>query len=102
MPHPMVRLKEIEGRGGQVYWVNPRYTESAKRLGEHVPIRPDTDVFFLLGFLHEVIRRGGVDLERVQRYMNGYEALAEVATPWTPECVAEVTQIPAANPCGKA
>ncbi len=95
MPHPMERLKEIEGRGGKVYWVNPRYTESAKRLGEHVPIRPDTDVFFLLGFLHEVIRRGGVDLERVQRYMNGYEALAEIAAPWTPERVAEVTQISA-------
>jgi len=95
MPHPMERLKEIEGRGGKVYWVNPRYTESAKRFGEHVPIRPDTDVFFLLGFLHEVIRRGAVDLDHVQRYMNGYEALAEIAAPWTPERVAEVTQISA-------
>jgi anaerobic selenocysteine-containing dehydrogenase len=97
LPHPMERLKEIEGRGGKVYWVNPRYTESAKRLGEHVPIRPDTDVFFLLGFLHEVIRRGAVDTERVHRYMNGYEALVEVSMPWTPERVAEVTKIPASR-----
>ncbi|MFT4520526.1 MAG: anaerobic selenocysteine-containing dehydrogenase [Halioglobus sp.] len=97
MPNPMERLKEIEGRGGKVYWVNPLYTESAKRLGEHVPIRPDTDIFFLLGFLHEVIRRGAVNTQHVQQYMNGYEALVEVSKPWTPERVAEVTQIPAAR-----
>jgi anaerobic selenocysteine-containing dehydrogenase len=97
LPHPMERLKGIEDRGGKVYWVNPRYTESARRFGEHVPIRADTDVFFLLGFLHEIIRRGAVDTQRVQRYMNGYEVLVEVSKPWTPERVAEVTQIPASR-----
>ncbi|MCB1706046.1 MAG: molybdopterin-dependent oxidoreductase [Halioglobus sp.] len=97
MPHPMERLMDIERKGGKVYWVNPRYTESAKRFGEHVPIRPDTDVFFLLGFLHEVIRRAAVDEERVQRYMNGYETLVEIAKPWTPERVAEVTQMSAST-----
>ncbi|MDX1733899.1 MAG: molybdopterin-dependent oxidoreductase [Halioglobus sp.] len=97
LPHPMARLQAIEERGGRVYWVNPRRTESAKRFGEHVPIRPDTDVFFLLGFLHEVIARDGVDHDRVARYMNGYEALAQVAQPWPPERVEEVTRIPAAT-----
>ena len=97
LPHPMKRLGEIERRGGKVYWVNPRYTESAKRLGVHVPIRADTDIFFFLGFLHEVIRRGGVDTAHVQRYMNGYDSLVELAQHWSPERVAEVTQIPAAT-----
>ena len=94
-PHPMKRLTAIEERGGKIYWVNPRFTESAKRVGEHVPIRPDTDLFFLLGFLHEVIARDAVDHARVARYMNGYATLVEVATPWTPERVAAVTRIPA-------
>lgn len=95
IPHPMKRLAAIEERGGKVYWVNPRFTESAKRIGEHVPIRPDTDLFFLLGFLHEVIARDAVDHERVARYMNGYEQLVTIAKPWTPERVAAVTRIPA-------
>lgn len=95
LPHPMKRLTAIEERGGKIYWINPRFTESAKRAGEHVPIRPDTDLFFLLGFLHEVIARDAVDHERVARYMNGYATLAEVAKPWTPERVAAVTRIPA-------
>jgi anaerobic selenocysteine-containing dehydrogenase len=95
LPHPMEHISAIEQRGGKVYWVNPRLTESARRAGEHVPIRPDTDVFFMLGFLHEVISSGGVQQERVDRYMAGYETLAQVAAPWTPERVAQVTRIPA-------
>lgn len=95
MPHPMDRIAAIEDRGGKVYWVNPRRTESAKRVGEHIAIRPDTDVFFMLGFLNEVIRRDAVKHKRVAQFMNGYDALAEVAKPWTLVRVAQVTQVPA-------
>lgn len=95
LPHPIRRIAAIEERGGKVYWVNPRRTESAKRVGTHVPIRPDTDVFFYLGFLHEVIAREGVDTERVSAHMEGYSTLKSLAAPWTPERVAEVTSIPA-------
>lgn len=97
LPHPMERIEGVEARGGKVYWVNPRYTESAKRMGEHLAIRPDTDVFFLLGFLHEVIQRDAVDRDRVSRYMNGYETLVELSRAWTPERVARVTRISAAR-----
>lgn len=99
LPHPIDRIRAIEERGGKVYWVNPRYTESARRCGEHVSIRPDTDVFFMLGFLHELIARNGVDRARVERYMNGYTTLAELAKPWTPQRVEQVTRIPAATLC---
>ena len=95
VPHPMDRITDIEKRGGKVYWVNPRLTESAKRMGEYVAIRPDTDVFFMLGFLHEVIERGAVDRKHVDKFMNGYDALAAVAKPWKAERVAEVTRVPA-------
>jgi len=60
-----------------------------------VPIRPDTDVFFMLAFLHDVIAREGVDHARVSEYMEGYDQLAEIARPWTPERAEAVTRIPA-------
>ena len=44
-----------------VFVVDPRRTETAKVAGEHVFIRPGTDVFFFLSFLHELIATGGVD-----------------------------------------
>ena len=95
LPHPIRRLKAIESRGGRVFHVNPRRTETAKQLGTHVFIRPDTDVYFLLSFLHEVVSRGGADEGRVEQYMRGYDVLREVADPWPPERTAEITGIAA-------
>jgi formate dehydrogenase len=95
--NPAKRLKEIEGRGGKLYFVDPRETESAKVAGEHVFIRPNTDPFFFLAFLHELIATGGVDRERVERYMTGFDDVAALVEPWTPERAEQVTKIPAAK-----
>ncbi len=95
IPHPMKRIKAIEERGGKVYWVNPRKTESAKQAGIHIAIRPDTDVFFMLGFLNEVITRGAYDRNHVDAYMDGFDELATIAAAWTPERCAEATGIAA-------
>ena len=56
---------------GRAVVVDPRRTETAKQLGTQVFIRPDTDVYFLLSFLHEVLERGGVDRARVDAHMRG-------------------------------
>ncbi len=61
VPDPMATLKTIEARGGRVVFVNPRRIESAKTLGEWLPIKPDTDVYFLASLLCEIERRGGFD-----------------------------------------
>jgi formate dehydrogenase len=95
--NPARRLKEIEARGGKVYFVDPRRTESAKVAGEQVFIRPATDVFFYLAFLHELLASGGVDRARVERFMTGFDAVARLAEPWTPERTETVTRIPAAK-----
>jgi anaerobic selenocysteine-containing dehydrogenase len=73
VPNPAKRLKEIVARGGRLFFVDPRRTESAKVAGEHVPIRPGTDVFFFLAFLNELLATDGVDRERVARYMKGLD-----------------------------
>lgn len=88
--NPVQRIREIQDRGGRVIVVDPRRTETAQR-AEHQFIRPDTDVFFYLAFLHEVVRRGAVDRARVERFMTGFDRVAEVVAPWTPERAAEVT-----------
>ncbi len=95
--NPVQRLKSIAKRGAKLYFVDPRKTESAKAAGEHVFIRPNTDVFFYLAFLHEVLERGAVARERIDAHMLGFDQLAALARPWTPERSAEVTKIPAAK-----
>ena len=95
--NPVDRLRGIESRGGKIWTVDPRRTESARAAGEHVFIRPGTDVFFYLAFLHELIELGAVDRVRVRRFMRGWEELEALARPWTPERAERVTRMPAAT-----
>jgi len=93
--NPIRRLKEIEARGAKIFIVDPRRTETAKVAGEHIFIRPNTDVFFYLSFLHELLRTTTIDRAHVDEYMTGFDELCAVAEAWPPERTAEVTQIPA-------
>ncbi|MFO0692466.1 MAG: molybdopterin-dependent oxidoreductase [Polyangiales bacterium] len=95
--NPIERLREIEARGGRIFVVDPRKTETAKVAGEHVFIRPGTDVFFYLAFLNELIRQGGVDHGRIATYMTGWDEVKRLAEAWTPERVEGVTQMPASK-----
>ncbi|MFA9471487.1 MAG: molybdopterin-dependent oxidoreductase [Deltaproteobacteria bacterium] len=95
LPDPIRRLRAIEGRGGKVFLVNPRRTETAKQMGTQVFIRPDTDVYFLLSFLHEVVSRDAIDHERVGLHMKGLDALRKVSESWPPERTSEITGISA-------
>ncbi len=93
--NPVKRLKGIQRRGGKIFFVDPRRTESAKTAGEHVFIRPNTDVFFFLSFLHELFAINGVDADHVAKHMAGFEKLDDMVAPWPPERTEEVTRIPA-------
>lgn len=95
--NPAQRLKAIEKRGGSVFVVDPRRTETAKVAGEHVFIRPGTDVFFYLSFLAELVATGGIDRDRVARFMTGFDEVAALAAVWPPERTADVTGVPAAT-----
>jgi len=72
VPNPARALQAIEARGGRIFVVDPRRTETARAAGEHVFIRPDTDVFFYLSFLREILQ-GDIDAERVGRVATGLD-----------------------------
>lgn len=94
LPRSIERFREIVKRGGRVVFVNPRRIETATA-GEHLFIRPDTDLYFLAAFANELIANGGVARERVEKHMKNFEGLAQTVQAWTPERQAEVTGIPA-------
>jgi formate dehydrogenase len=52
-------FERLEARGGTAIWVDPRRSESAARWGEHLPIRPGTDIFLLLALLSLAAPDGG-------------------------------------------
>lgn len=95
VPNPSWHIKDIQRRGGKVIVVDPRKTETAKISSEHIYIRPNTDVYFYLSFLNEVIRLKGVDIRRVEKYTRGYSQLVKLSAGWTPHKTSDVTGIPA-------
>ncbi|MCB9626663.1 MAG: molybdopterin-dependent oxidoreductase [Sandaracinaceae bacterium] len=95
--NPIKRLRAMEARGAKLYVVDPRRTETARVAGEYVGIRPNTDVFFYLSFLNELLAQGGVDHSRVARFMKRFDKLEALAREWTPERTETVTHVPAAK-----
>jgi len=92
LPHAVQRLKDITRRGGRVVFINPRRIESTQA-GEHVFIRPDTDVFLLAAWCNALINSGSVEEARIARHMKNYAALKEAVAGWTAERQAAVTGI---------
>ena len=97
LPDAMGALADIEARGGSVVFVNPRRVESVQHLGEWLPIRPDTDVYFLAALLHELDRLGFFRDALLAQHGRHVAALRRFIANWSPARVAEVTGIPAAS-----
>ncbi len=85
-------FERLVNRGGRVLWVDPRRTESAQRWGEHVAIRPGTDVFLLLALLHALR-----DQYRPVPQIEGLEDLLALASQYSSTRAALLTGITAAE-----
>ncbi|MET0343641.1 MAG: molybdopterin-dependent oxidoreductase [Polyangiales bacterium] len=96
-PRLMERLKAVEKAGGHVAFVNPRKTESAQQVGQQLFIRPGSDVFFFLAFAHLVLEARPALAAGVRDKVIGYDDVRALVAPWTPERVADVTGIAAAD-----
>jgi formate dehydrogenase len=83
----------MQARGARVVWVDVRRTESAKRWGELVTIRPGTDVWLVLALLGLFADRAPVDDPRIE----GLERLIALARTITPARAAAVTGVPEAR-----
>ncbi len=70
------RLENIRERGGKVVLVDPRRTESARYVDQHLFIRPGTDAFFLLGLIRHVLDQGLTKPGRLRELADDWEALA--------------------------
>src|SRR5687768_16113238 len=91
------RLKDIRARGGKVILIDPRRNETAALVDEHQFIRPGTDAFFLLALLHVVFAEGLTRLGSLASFTDGVETLREMVSDFSPEQVASITGMEAAQ-----
>jgi len=78
LARPEERLRAIEKRGGRVIIIDPRKTETAMLLGEHVYIRPDTDIYLMMSMLNTIISKNLHDTGIVSRHTRGFDELKNI------------------------
>ncbi len=92
-PRMIARLKGIEARGGRVVVVDPRKSETAQVVGEHVAIAPDTDAAFLLALLHVIFAEDLFDSAMLEGHASGVAELRRAVERFSPERVAAATRV---------
>ncbi len=75
--------------------VDPRRSETAKRCGLWLPIRPGTDCALALAMLQVIVEQKLYDREFVENWCLGLDRLKECLNGRTPDWASEITGIPA-------
>lgn len=91
------RIESIKERGGKVVVVDPRRTETARIASEHFFIRPERDALLLLAMIQTIVTEGWSDLAHLEPQIQGFDALVDAVSAFTPESVAASTGIAATD-----
>src|ERR1700722_3826340 len=90
-------IEEARRNGARLVVIDPYRTRTAKAADWYIPIQPGTDTALALGLMRIIIEEGLCDEDYVARHTHGFDALREHVQPYTPEHVAGLTGIPAAD-----
>jgi anaerobic selenocysteine-containing dehydrogenase len=91
------RLRKIRERGGKIVVVDPRRTRTTEAADEHHAIRPGTDALLLFAMINVLFAEDRVTLGRLADHVNGLDDVRELAKDFTPEAVAPLTGLEAAE-----
>lgn len=96
-PHYWPLIQKARRQGAKLIVIDPLRTRTASLADVHIPIKPGTDGALALGMMHVIIRDNLYNADYVSRFTCGFEALKERVAFYTPEKVAEITGVPAAD-----
>jgi len=72
---------------------DPRFTRTAAKADQHLPIRPGSDVAFVWGLLWHIFENGWEDKEYISQRVFGMDEIREEVKRWNPKEVERVTGI---------
>ncbi len=82
-------------RGAKLVYLDPRFTKTAAKANEWIPIQPGTDSAFLLAMIHVIVTNDLADCEFVKQYVIGCDGIVEAMRNYTPEWAEKITGIQA-------
>jgi thiosulfate reductase / polysulfide reductase chain A len=94
-PDTMDLIESTTERKARLIYLDPRFTITASKADEWYPIKPGTDLAFILAMLNVIVGEGRYDREFVSNYTVGLDKLMEHVKSFTPECAEQETEIPA-------
>lgn len=98
--HPVIgRMvkRAVDRKRAKLIIVDPRKIELTEFAHVWLRPRPGTDVAWINGLMNVILSEGLWDEEYVQERTEGFEALREAVSTYTPEYVERITGIPAAD-----
>lgn len=94
-PHEIEEIIKARENGGTVYVVDPRLCSFGALASEWVPIKPGTELAFLLGVSCFLVENGLHDQAFVEANGNGFDDYARAIAQYTPAWASEKTGIAA-------
>jgi anaerobic selenocysteine-containing dehydrogenase len=90
-------VEEARRNGAQLVVIDPFRTRTAGAADWHIPIQPGTDTALALGLMRVIIEEGLYDRDYVEQHTHGFAELREHVQPYTPQHVAGLTGLSAAD-----
>jgi len=88
-------LVEAVARGAKLVVLDPRFTKTAGKADEWIPIRPGTDSAFLLAMIQVIVSEELADCDFVKQYVVGCDGIIDAMSEFTPEWAEAKTGVPA-------
>ncbi len=95
--HPIIGLKirEAVARGAKLVLFDPRQIQLSQIATVWARQKPGTDVAWINGLLHVIVRDGLMNTDFIESRTEGGEAVEKLVASYTPERVSEITGVPA-------
>ncbi len=90
-------IDQLKGDGGRrkLVYLDPRFTKTASKADEWFPIKPGSDMAFILALTNVIVSEGLYAKEFIEEMTVGFDQLVPHIKPYTPEWAATETEIPA-------
>ncbi len=91
IPNPMEKFRQAKKNGATVWFVNPRRIESVSpATGDHLPVKPDTDLYLMAALLREMELAGLWKESVLREHGDHVEELRAFIAPYTADAVSAV------------
>src|SRR6266496_495072 len=94
-PDTMDLIDSTTERKAKLIYLDPRFTITASKADEWYPIKPGTDLAFILAMLNVIVGENRHRKDFVDTYTVGFDKLQDHVKPFTPEWAEQETEIPA-------